>query len=85
MIRAFFVLLPFISFMVFPVPLSLAALVLAAAVSPVAACAAGVFADLMYFAPHAAPVPLYTLLGIGVAGAALLIRRFIQTSVMLPG
>lgn len=84
MMRTLFLFLPCISLLVFPAPLSIVALVVAAFVSPVAAFAAGVCADLLYFAPHAAVVPFYSLLGAGIAIIALFVRRFVQTSMMLP-
>jgi len=76
------VLLAFISVIFFPWPLT-ALLVLASSLSiPLLPLAAGLFADTLYYTPHATALPFATILGAVATGAAFFVRSRLRASSM---
>ena len=80
--RASITIASLISAIVFPWSFACAAALAAAFFVPLAPLACGLLADALYYAPHAYPFPLYTVLGAFASAAALLVRRFVETSIM---
>ncbi|HVW82679.1 MAG TPA: hypothetical protein VHC68_01915 [Candidatus Paceibacterota bacterium] len=76
--------------LLFPWPLCAALALAAAFYYPFAPAVAGVILDALYFSRGAAPswglwphgAPLYTLCGLAATFLALLVHRFVETSIM---
>ena len=82
MIRTLLPLTALLSLFFFPYPLS-ALLILASAIMlPVSGIVLGVAADVLYFSPGAAFMPLWSLGGIFATVLALLVQRFVKTRIM---
>ena len=64
----------FISVLLFPWPLSVLLAVIASFFEPLVPFAAGLFADTLYYAPHAGTLPIFTLYGLGLSIIATLVR-----------
>ena len=71
-----------LSVFLFPYPLTLLLSFLASLYLTPVALVVGILADLVYFAPGAAPVPFMSLLGGGLSVLALLVRRFVKARIM---
>jgi len=82
MIRRLFAFFPAISLLFFPFSLTVILTLLAAYATPLMPLAIGVLADTLYFSRGVASVPFYTLVGFATTVVALLVRRFIETSIM---
>ena len=82
MTRGLLVVAAFVSIVFFPWPFA-ALLALVASVSiPLLPLAAGLFADTLYYAPHAGAVPLFTLCGAALTVAAFFVRSWLSTSII---
>lgn len=84
MIRTALIVAAFFSLFFFPFPFALTIALAAAITSPLAPLALGIFADLLYYAPNASVVPLYTGLGALTALCSFGIRRFVESSIISP-
>ena len=82
MIRPVLIIVALVSVVAFPWPLALAAAIAASIVSPLAPLAAGVLADTLSFAPHAAWAPLGTLTGAFIALASFGAQVFFKTRIL---
>lgn len=84
MMRIALIVSAFLSLFLFPFSFSVAMAIAAAVVAPLTPLALGIFADLLYFAPRASIVPLYTCLGALLALGAFGARKFFETSIVSP-
>lgn len=71
-----------LSVLFLPHVLTMAVAVGASFFSPLAPLAAGLLADALFYTPQSYPMPFYTLLGAATSAAALLVRSFVETSIM---
>ena len=82
MIRILLPLVAFLSLFFFPYPLSALLILASAILLPVSGIAIGIAADILYFSPGAAFMPLWSLGGILATILALLVQRFVKTRIM---
>ncbi len=76
------VLLAFVGVILFPWPLVVAIMLAGAFFVPFLPLAMGIFADTLYYAPHAAAFPYATILGAAATGLALVVRSRLKTSII---
>lgn len=80
--RGVYTFLTFVSAALFPWPLT-AFLALALSFSePLLPLAAGLFVDVLYYAPHAQALPLFTLSGALATVSAFLVRSRLKASII---
>lgn len=72
----------FISVLLFPWPLSVLLAVAASFFEPLVPLAAGLFADTLYYAPHAGTPPIFTLYGLGLSIIAILVRSRLSAGII---
>jgi hypothetical protein len=82
MMRFTIALFPLISILFFPVGVSIVAVLVAAFVSPLIPLGAGILAEVLYGAPHAASAPWYLMWGILGSLIAFGMHRFVETSII---
>ena len=82
MMRGLLILLVFISIIFFPWPFAVLLALISSAFIPLLPFAAGIFADTLYYAPHTAAMPLFTLYGAIATGVALLVHSRLKTSII---
>ncbi|HVM58747.1 MAG TPA: hypothetical protein VMT80_00205 [Candidatus Paceibacterota bacterium] len=82
MIRGLFVILTLASVAVFPWPVPAVLALSVAVYEPLVPLAAGLFADTLYYAPHAAFIPYFTLAGLLVSVASYLVRRRLRAGII---
>lgn len=75
-------LLAGISLLILPWPIAALLMLPAAYVLPVAGLLLGVLADLLYFVPGAALVPLFSLYGLAIGVGAIFVRRFMKARII---
>jgi len=80
MMRGLLVLFIFASTILFPWPLAAALAIVTSLFIPLLPLAVGIFADALYYAPHAANLPLFTLFGAVATCVALLVRSRLRAS-----
>jgi len=71
-----------LSLFLFPWPVSLALIAVAALFLPLSGIILGALFDALYLAPGAAFLPYMTLYGLAATAAALLVHRFLKTRIM---
>lgn len=82
MIRGVVIALPILSLLFFPAPVAGILALLAAFYTPWAPLAVGVVADALYYTHGVGLWPIYSLVGAFATLAAILVRRFVETSIM---
>ncbi len=82
LIRLLTLSVAFILIFMVPWPIALIGMLGASLLVPVAGLGLGIVADLLYFTPGAAFMPLMTLYGAAISGAALLVHRFVKTRII---
>ncbi|HUQ29972.1 MAG TPA: hypothetical protein VM103_00405 [Candidatus Paceibacterota bacterium] len=82
MTRPLIISFAFVSLFFFPFSFWMMAALAAAVSAPLAPFAIGIFADLLYYAPHASVVPLYTCGGAVLALVSFALRKFIETNII---
>lgn len=80
--RFFLVLFAFAGVVFFPWPLALLIAIAASFFVPFLPLATGLFADTLYYVPHAAALPYATLLGAGATVLALVVRSWLKTGII---
>lgn len=65
-----------------PWPVALIGILGASLLVPMAGLGLGIVADLLYFIPGTAFMPLMTLYGALISGVALLVHRFVKTRII---
>jgi hypothetical protein len=75
-------IITFISVVLFPWPLTACLALLVAPFEPLVPLSIGIFADTLYYAPHAGSLPFFTLLGAGVTIAAFFVRSRLKASII---
>ncbi|MDE2021908.1 MAG: hypothetical protein KGI71_03280, partial [Patescibacteria group bacterium] len=74
MMRGTLVLLSFVSAIFFPWPLTVTFAFVSSLVEPLVPLAVGIFADTLYYTPHAGVMPIFTLAGALATFGALFVR-----------
>lgn len=69
----------FLSIILFPWPLSALLAIVSAFFEPLVPIAVGLFADTLYYVPHAGGLPVFTLYGLIVSGIAIFVRSQLRT------
>ncbi len=82
MMRALIPAIALFALFVVPWQVGMFSILVAALFLPPTGLLLGVIADLIYYSPGAAPVPYFTLCGIGCFVLALLVHRFVKTRIM---
>ncbi|HYD93614.1 MAG TPA: hypothetical protein VEB18_04160 [Candidatus Paceibacterota bacterium] len=82
MIRWIVVVLALVSPLLFPYPVTLALSFAGALFVPIIGLLAGVFTDVLYYAPHPGIYPLATIAGAGISLIAFFVRRFIKARII---
>ena len=82
LIRILTLSVAFMLIFMMPWPITLVGMFGASLLIPVAGLGLGIVADLLYFTPGTAFVPLMTLYGAGISGVALLVHRFVKTRII---
>ena len=80
MIRGTLTILSFISTLLFPWPLTVILALATSIFDPLVPLAIGLFADTLYYVPHAGTIPLFTLYGALATIAVFFVRSRLQTS-----
>ncbi|MFZ1075253.1 MAG: hypothetical protein WAN50_02670 [Minisyncoccia bacterium] len=80
MIRSTLVLLAFVSAMLFPWPVTVLLALASAASDPLVPLAVGIFADTLYYSPHAGSAPYFTLFGTLGTAVAFFVRSWLKAS-----
>lgn len=75
-------LLAFVSTIFFPWPFTAALAVTAALFEPLVPLAVGLFADTLYYAPHAGTLPVFTFYGAVVAVLAFFVRNRLKAGII---
>jgi hypothetical protein len=81
-LRLLIPLVAFLSLFMLPWQASAVLVLAAALVLPMLGVVLGAAADILYFSPHAAPVPFFFLGGAAATLLALLVHRFVKTRIM---
>ena len=74
MIRGTLTIICFVSTVLFPWPLTVLLSLVVASLEPLVPLAVGLFADTLYYSPQAGALPIFTLCGAFIAGAAFFVR-----------
>lgn len=82
MMRGVLAISTLVSVLFFPWPLTASLALVSSLVEPLVPLAAGLFADTLYYTPHAGTVPLFTLLGAVVTVIALFVRSRLKASII---
>jgi hypothetical protein len=82
MMRGLFAVLALASVLFFPWPVPALLALSIALYEPLLPLAAGLFADTVYFAPHAAFMPYFTLAGLAVTVMSYLVRRRLSAGII---
>lgn len=82
MIRGALAFLALASVAFFPWPLAATFALFAASLEPLLPLAAGIFADMLYFAPQAHALPFFTLAGVACTLAAFFVRSRVRASLI---
>jgi hypothetical protein len=82
MIRGLLTVLAFISVLLFPWPFTVLLVLVAAFFEPLVPLAIGIFADTLYYTPHAGAFPVLWLYGALLTGVAYFVRSRIKTSII---
>lgn len=72
----------FVSALLFPWPLTVLLALVASFFEPLVPLAVGIFADSLYYAPHAGALPLFTLYGLALSVIATLVRKRLRASII---
>ena len=80
--RGVITLAMFVSIIIFPWPFSAALAFVAAFSEPLIPLAAGIFADTLFFVPHASALPLFTLYGAVVTIIATFVHSRLRASII---
>lgn len=79
MMRGTLTILTFISTVFFPWPLTAVLALGASLLDPLVPLAAGLFADTLYYAPHAGTLPMFTLYGALATALVFFVRSRLKT------
>lgn len=82
MMRGTLMFLTLTSTILFPWPFAATLAVVGAFAEPLVPFAAGIFADTLYYTPHANALPLFTLYGAVVTIVTLIVRSRLRASIM---
>ncbi|MDE2173395.1 MAG: hypothetical protein KGJ31_02215 [Patescibacteria group bacterium] len=82
MMRGTLTLLAFVSVMFFPWPLTATLALFSSLVEPLMPLAVGIFADTLYYTPHAGVMPIFTLAGALATFGALFVRSRLRTGII---
>lgn len=82
MMRGILTVSTFISVILFPWPFSVLLAFISAPFVPLVPFAAGIFADTLYYAPHANLLPVFTIAGAFFSVAALFVRSRLMTGII---
>lgn len=82
MIRPIVSISALISLVLFPWFFTVVLTLGAAVVEPLVPLGIGLLADTLYYGPQSYPVPLYTILGVAVSGAAAFVRTRLRPGMM---
>ncbi len=80
MTQGILTLLTFISAVLFPWPLTAALAFVSSFTEPLVPLAIGIFADTLYYAPHAYTLPLFTICGTILTFSMLFVRSRLRSS-----
>jgi hypothetical protein len=75
-------LFTFVSVILFPWPLSVLLTVVTSFFEPLVPIAVGIFADTLYWAPHASTLPIFTLYGLVLSAVAVLVRSRLSAGII---
>ena len=82
MTRPLVIILVLLAPALFPKAFTILLVLVTAFFVPLAPLGVGILVDTLYYTPHVATLPLFSLFGSGTSVCALLVRRFIETSIM---
>jgi len=82
MIRGTLTILTFISTVLFPWPFTAVLALIASISEPLTPLAVGLFADVLYYAPQAVALPLFTFYGALATAIAFFVRSRLKASII---
>ena len=82
MMRGILTLGTLVSVIFFPWPLAALLALASSLLEPLLPLAAGIFADTLYYAPHASAIPLFTLYGAVATAIAFFVRGRLEASII---
>lgn len=80
--KGIFTLVAFISAILFPWPLTILLTLGVAVFEPLVPLAVGIFADTLYYIPHAGALPLFSIYGAILTVVAFFVRSQLKTSII---
>ncbi len=82
MMRGALTFFTLVSILFFPWPFAATLAIVGAFAEPLVPLAAGIFADTLYYTPHANALPLFTLYGAVVTSITFIVRSRLRASIM---
>lgn len=82
MTRGLLTIVPFLSVILFPWPLTALLALVSSAYVPLVPLAAGIFADTLYYSPQANALPWFSIWGALVSVIALFVRSRLMTGII---
>ncbi|MEK7077198.1 MAG: hypothetical protein AAB967_03130 [Patescibacteria group bacterium] len=82
MMRGILTLIPFISTVLFPWPLTVLFALIASFFEPLIPLSIGLFVDTLYYAPQSGMIPLFTFYGVLATALAFGVRSRLKTGII---